>query len=210
VRYFTSDSHYGHENIIGFCDRPYSDVHRMNVDLVSRAASMLAVTDELWHLGDVALGRLDVTLSHLAAIAVDVTLVAGNHDRCHPANGSRAERFVETYRDKCRLHELILTNTRLTLTNGDEVQVSHFPYAKPNPEPEVGRNGELLTDKFGPWRPVDEGSWLLCGHVHKSWRQHGRMINVGVDAWGGRPVSEEALCELIDAGPGDLAPLPWR
>jgi calcineurin-like phosphoesterase family protein len=36
------------------------------------------------------------------------------------------------------------------------------------------------------------------------------MINVGVDAWGGRPVSEEALCELIDAGPGDLAPLPWR
>ncbi|MDT4962689.1 MAG: hypothetical protein QOF87_2336 [Pseudonocardiales bacterium] len=33
MRYFTSDTHYGHANIIGFCGRPYADVHHMNVDL---------------------------------------------------------------------------------------------------------------------------------------------------------------------------------
>lgn len=210
MRYFTSDTHFGHQNIIRFCDRPYSDVHRMDVDLVNRAASLLTVEDELWHLGDVALGHLDDTLTNLARIAVEVTLVAGNHDRCHPFNGPRSERFHETYRDKCRLRALILTNSRLTLANDADVQVSHFPYAEPNPAPKVGRNGKLLTDKFTRWRPVDDDSWLLCGHVHESWRQRDRMINVGVDAWGGEPVSEETLCELIDAGPRDLTPLPWR
>jgi calcineurin-like phosphoesterase family protein len=171
---------------------------------------MLSVDDELWPLGDVALGFLDDTLTHLAEMAVDVTLVAGNHDRCHPSNGSRAERFIETYRDKCGLRELILTNTLLTLTNGTEVQISHFPYTEANPQPKLGRNGKPLTDKFTPWRPIDDGRWLLCGHVHESWRQRGRMVNVGVDAWAGQPVDEEAICELINAGPRDLSPLPWR
>lgn len=210
MRYFTSDTHYGHRNIIDFCDRPYSDVHHMDVDLVKRAASTVAVGDELWHLGDVALGYLDDTLTNLARIAVDVTLVAGNHDRCHPYNGARGERFIDLYRDKCNLADLVLTNTRLTLANDVEVQVSHFPYAESNPKPRYDRRGRLVTDKFAQWRPVDDGAWLLCGHVHESWRQHGRMINVGVDAWGGRPVSEEALYELIDSGPADLGTLPWE
>lgn len=209
ARFFTSDTHYGHSNIIKYCDRPYADAHHMNVDLVNRAVRDLDAGDELWHLGDVAMGNLDSSLTNLARIPVDVTLVAGNHDRCHPYNGDRAARFVEVYRAKCNLADLVLTNTRLTLANGAEVQVSHFPYAEPNPQPERGRDGHLIADKFTQWRPIDDGSWLLCGHVHERWRQHGRMINVGVDAWGGRPVNEETLCNLIEAGPADLQPLPW-
>lgn len=210
MRYFTSDTHFGHENVIRFCGRPYSDVRGMNADLVRRGASVLDAGDGLWHLGDVALGRLDDTLPHLAEMASDVTLVAGNHDRCHPSNGARSERFVEVYRERCRPRELILTNTRLVLANGEQVQVSHFPYAETHPEQK--RTGELdaPTDKFTSWRPTDDGSWLLCGHVHEKWRQRGRMINVGVDAWGGAPVAESAICSLMAAGPGDLPPLPWR
>lgn len=52
MRYFTSDTHYGHQNIIRFCDRPYADVDSMNVDLANRAARIVEVGDELWHLGD--------------------------------------------------------------------------------------------------------------------------------------------------------------
>jgi hypothetical protein len=91
------------------------------------------------------------------------------------------------YRERCRPRELILTNTRLVLANGEQVQVSHFPYAETHPEQK--RTGELdaPTDKFTSWRPTDDGSWLLCGHVHEKRRQRGRMINVGVDAWGGTP-----------------------
>ncbi len=209
MRYFTSDTHYGHQNIIRFCDRPYADVDHMNVDLVNRAAEMLEVGDELWHLGDVALGTLDNTLAHLARIPVEVTLVAGNHDRCHPYNGKRGERFIEIYRERCQLAELILTNTSLTLSNGVEVNVSHFPYADSELSGLENRHGKVIVDKFAPWRVVDDGSWLLCGHVHESWKQRGRMINVGVDAWGGRPVSEAEIIDLINAGPQDLDVLPW-
>jgi calcineurin-like phosphoesterase family protein len=204
MRYFTSDTHYGHENIIKFCDRPYADVHHMNVDLVNRAAAMLGPDDELWQLGDVALGYLNSSLTNLARVPGQVTLVAGNHDRCHPYNGKRGERFVEVYRERCQLRDLVLANTRLTLANGVEVQVSHFPFA----ETEAMANSR--PDKFAQWRPVDDGAWLLCGHIHEKWRQRGRAINVGVDAWGGSPVSEETIIGLTDAGPQNLAPLPWQ
>lgn len=209
MRYFTSDTHYGHLNIIRFCGRPYEQVDHMNVDLVNRAAALVGIGDELWHLGDVALGTLDHTLTHLARIAVDVTLVAGNHDRCHPYNGKRGERFIEIYRERCQLADLVLTNTSLTLSSGIEVHVSHFPYADASLDGKEDRHGKVITDKFAPWRVVDDGSWLLCGHVHDLWRQKGRMINVGVDAWGGRPVSEAEVIELIEAGPRDLGVLPW-
>ena len=36
-------------------------------------------------------------------------------------------------------------------------------------------------------RPDDDGGWLLHGHVHEKWRQNGRQINVGVDAWNFAP-----------------------
>lgn len=101
MRYFTSDTHYGHANIVRYCNRPYADVEQMNADLVSRAALTLGADDELWHLGDVALGRLDDTLTHLAEIPAAVTLVAGNHGRCHPSNGKRAEASPEIYRERC-------------------------------------------------------------------------------------------------------------
>ena len=55
--------------------------------------------------------------------------------------------------------------------------------------------------KFAEHRPKDDGSWLLHGHIHEKWRQNGRQINVGVDAWDFAPVSDDTLCEVIRSGP---------
>jgi len=49
----------------------------------------------------------------------------------------------------------------------------------------------------------------LCGHVHDLFRQRGRQINVGVDAWGGELVSSDQLAELISRKPTDASPLRW-
>ena len=35
------------------------------------------------------------------------------------------------------------------------------------------------------------------------------MINVGVDAWGGWPVPEAKIAELLDQPPQRFGPLPW-
>ncbi|HVC14706.1 MAG TPA: hypothetical protein VND62_07580 [Acidimicrobiales bacterium] len=69
-----------------------------------------------------------------------------------------------------------------------EALVCHLPYQ--------GDSGE--TERFGRFRPVDEGMWLLHGHVHEKWRHQDRMINVGVDVWGFVPVAEETIARLID------------
>jgi calcineurin-like phosphoesterase family protein len=50
---------------------------------------------------------------------------------------------------------------------------------------------------------------LLHGHVHGRWTQRGRCIDVGVDAWGGRPVEGRTVMSLISAGESDRPPLPW-
>lgn len=225
ARWFTSDLHVGHANIVRFCDRPFlmpseehgaavavPDVHHMNVAICERINERVGPGDELWILGDLAMGKLDNTLPIAKRLmAGRVVLVAGNHDRCHPSNGTRAERFIDLYRDTDRtgLDEVVLTNTDLTLSDGTEVQVSHFPYALSPQEVRARRGETAASDRFAPWRPVDDGRWLLCGHVHDAWRQQGRQINVGLDAWGGWPVSEDALVALMAEGPADRECIPW-
>lgn len=212
ARWFTSDVHFGHTNILRFCGRPFSGVHHMNVAICESINARVGPDDELWILGDLAMGRLESTLPITQRLTAGrIVLVAGNHDRCHPSNGSRAGRFIDLYRDRDRtgIDEVILMNAELKLSDGTEVQVSHFPYSL-SPQEARARQGETIaSDRFSEWRPVDDGRWLLCGHVHDAWRQQGRQINVGIDAWGGWPVSESALVALIAEGPTDRECIHW-
>lgn len=217
--WLTSDLHLGHANIVNFCERPFThdahsgdalghvpDVTWMNTSLLDRINAVVGPDDELWVLGDVAMGRLDDTLPLVKRLSAGkVVLVAGNHDRVHPCNGARAAKFTDMY--AAAFDVVVETNTVLELPNGLDVQVSHFPYAL-SPQEARARRGET-SDRFAAWRPVDDGRWLLCGHVHDAWRQSGRQVNVGVDAWGGRPVNVDEIVTLMDAGPRDLPALPW-
>ena len=81
----------------------------------------------------------------------------------------------------------------------------------------IGASGAVMavTILFAFYFPAFAGSddqplLGLHGHVHEKWRQRGRMINVGVDAWGGYPVTDTHLATLITAGENDLRPLPWN
>jgi calcineurin-like phosphoesterase family protein len=67
----------------------------------------------------------------------------------------------------------------------------HFPYEGDSQD----------RDRHLEHRPLDRGGWLLHGHVHDRWRQRGRMINVGVDVHGYRPVAEDAVAALMAGGP---------
>jgi len=62
TRYWTSDLHLGHTNIIRYTGRPFADVDEMNRALIEQWNDVVTDTDEVWVLGDVALGRIDETL----------------------------------------------------------------------------------------------------------------------------------------------------
>ena len=76
---------------------------------------------------------------------------------------------------------------------GQSVELCHFPY----------RGDSQYEDRYLEARPVDTGAWLLHGHVHETWKQWGRMINVGCDVWDYRPVAASELAALIANGPTD-------
>jgi calcineurin-like phosphoesterase family protein len=199
MRYFTSDLHFGHTNIINFCDRPFGDVHHMNVAICENLNNAVSPGDELWILGDLAMGNVDKTIPIVRRLTAGLTvLVPGNHDRCHPMFGEKADRWRPVY-EKAGL-VVAEPALKLTLANGVEVGVNHFPYSGDSQD----------KNRFEQWRPIDSGGWLLSGHVHEKWRQRGRVINVGIDAWGGQPVSEAQIIELIDAGPADREIIKWE
>lgn len=184
--YLTADTHFGHANIIGYCDRPFRDLAAMDAALVDSWNDTVRPTDEVWHLGDVAMGKLELTLDVVRRLHGRKFLVPGNHDRCWPGHrkvGDWPVRYAEFG------FTLLPVTTTLSVAGHDAV-VCHFPY--------VGDSTEGV--RYLEHRPRDEGRWLLHGHVHGAWRQRDRMINVGADVWDYRPVALEEVEQLVRAG----------
>lgn len=184
--FYTSDTHFGHENILRYCNRPYETVEEMNIDLVSRWNSVVGEDDIVYHLGDVVMNvKWLWIVSQLNGIKI---LVAGNHDHCW--DGFRKPKAIT--RDYIeagfsRVHSGGIVNTHLMADGAHVVTLSHLPY-----EANI-HDGR----KFEGWRPKDYGLINLCGHVHDAWKISGRSINVGVDVWDFYPVPEETLLDLI-------------
>jgi len=183
--WFTADLHLGHRNIIDYCDRPFVDVEAMNRALIEGWNDVVATDDEVWVLGDFALGKISETLPLANVLNGRKILLAGNHDRCWQGNGRRAEGWTEQYLD-AGFHEVHQGEIQRNVGN-TEVLLCHFPY----------RGDSHDRDRYQNHRPTDRGAWLLHGHVHERWDRRDRMINVGVDVNDFRPISEPEVALLI-------------
>lgn len=206
TRWWTSDHHFSHTNIIKFCDRPYRDKigepvpHYMNLELVRLHNETVNETDKVWFLGDLALGHWQKNLAWAKQCAGQKIFLTGNHDKNFQKNPEqKTSPHDDTYKELGNFETILHGTQKITLMDGTAVNVSHFPYHDPT-------HNDL---RYQNHRPVDDGSWLIHGHVHEKWRQKGRMINVGVDAWAGKPVNEETIIELINKGENNLEPQPW-
>jgi calcineurin-like phosphoesterase family protein len=211
-QFHTSDQHFGHARIAEFSGRPFphtpEGVLEMNEAIVDAWNAIVGPLDLVWVHGDVAMGTIVDSLGYIARLNGVLHLIRGNHDRCSSLYGhknpAKVAEWTERYLD-AGFASVVDTATLATdqvvavTPNREGVLMTHFPYEGDSQE----------TDRYSQARPRDEGGWLLHGHVHEAWRQRGRQINVGIDAWGGRPVSIDEITELIAAGPRDLAPLPW-
>ena len=54
--WFTSDTHFGQENIIRYCGRPFRNAEEMNAELIRRWRETLPEDGIVFHLGDFAHG----------------------------------------------------------------------------------------------------------------------------------------------------------
>lgn len=76
--FVVSDTHFGHENIIGYCQRPFASVEEMDEAMVSRWNAVVRPQDHVYHLGDVAMKKPNLAI--VKRLNGHKRLVFGNHD----------------------------------------------------------------------------------------------------------------------------------
>ena len=85
--YLTADLHFGHANIIGFCDRPFKDIIEMEEALIDNWNSVVRSSDLIYNLGDISLRgpKYKEWYSELIPkMNGRKVLILGNHDYLKP------------------------------------------------------------------------------------------------------------------------------
>ncbi len=73
-----SDTHFGHENIIGYCGRPFANAAEMDEAMVERWNAAVKPSDKVYHLGDVTMKKQGLAV--VRSLHGRKRLIRGNHD----------------------------------------------------------------------------------------------------------------------------------
>lgn len=217
MRFWTSDLHFGHENIIAYANRPFGDVVDMEEKLIENWNCMVSSSDEVWIVGDFAMGQLSETLPVVKRLNGRKVLIPGNHDRCWVGAGASNHKKWGAMYDA--LFDIIDDFPKVTTTQLGPytVQVCHFPrvelgsslerhgdiYSAYRPDPVTDRNAKMINRLKRPW--------LIHGHTHQKVRiqPEYRQIHVGTDAWNYTPISEDTLIHLIEGAERGAIDSSW-
>lgn len=116
--WITSDQHFGHTNIIEYCNRPFRDVDYMNQYMIDKWNSVVRPDDMVLHLGDFALQMNEEEVTHLVSkLHGNIILVRGNHDRFGTEKFKRCG-FVDV-KKKINFKNFILTHRPLPVEDLD-------------------------------------------------------------------------------------------
>lgn len=194
ARIWTSDLHFGHRNVVKYCNRPYKDAEG-NPHLDSMHEAMIAIWNAAVKPKDTVICVGDFSLNPKWSREITPKLngykilIPGNHDaafsfkgREGKAQNMRTRYYADGWNE---IHQT--WNTKLD--DGTFVLVSHLPYAT--------ETGNEYDKRYQDYRPKDEGSILIHGHLHGKYKKYGRMIDVGIDAHDMKLVPEEELIALI-------------
>jgi calcineurin-like phosphoesterase family protein len=80
--FFTSDSHFGHANIIKYCNRPFSSVAEMDREMIEQWNKVVTMYDTVYHLGDFCFSAHAPYFNQLNG---NKFLILGNHDTLNNA-----------------------------------------------------------------------------------------------------------------------------
>jgi calcineurin-like phosphoesterase family protein len=155
--YFISDTHFGHYNIIKYCDRPFDNIHIMDQVIFDNINEVVGQDDTLYILGDFCFKGKKPIEYRLRILCQDVHLILGNHDKRTDFIHSNAA-DMNGFSSIQEVKEIIYCNQRIYL--------SHYPHRS--------------------WPASHKGSWMLFGHVHSKLDHEDRISNrktldVGVD-----------------------------
>lgn len=179
--YFTSDLHFGHKNVINYCNRPFNDLDEMHDRIIKVWNNTIRKKDIVYVLGDFSLNPKwsKLIVPKLNGYKI---LIAGNHDACHISN-KKNEKFIKRYLEEwdevhSQFHSINLKNNQL-------IGLSHLPY------------DNAYDSRYSEYKPFDIGCILAHGHLHGHYIKNGRQIDVSWDAHQ-KIISEDELISIID------------
>lgn len=191
--WFTSDPHFGHAKCIEYCSRPYKSADEMDEKLIANWNRVVQPQDTVIVVGDFFMYHKKAKLKEiLTRLHGKKILVRGNHDM------SQSEMHTVGF-------DLVCDSMTMQMA-GETVNISHYPYKKKTIFYRFWDFMHWIDPKkyFKPRRFKnqldDDGRFLIHGHTHSKRIKSGkRMIHVGVDAHGFRPISFQRVADIISA-----------
>jgi calcineurin-like phosphoesterase family protein len=121
MKFYTSDLHFGHDNIIRLCRRPFKNSQEMKYKLIQNWNKKVKPDDEVYILGDLFFKLNDKQEIHniLSSLNGKKYLIRGNHDRW--ANDKDFQKYFEWI----KMYYEITDDER-------EVILFHYPIAEWN------------------------------------------------------------------------------
>ena len=165
--FFTSDWHLDHQNIIKYCDRPFSSAKEMNEAIIQKHNALVKPNDLVYNLGDVFMKSSDKYAEHLLSrFNGRIYIIIGSHDNRRQLLNLKNAGVIEGFYD-----------TKEIKIDGKYIWLSHYPHRS--------------------WARSFHGSFHLFGHCHGRMPPYGKSFDVGVDCWDFAPVSFEQVCEKM-------------
>lgn len=178
--FFTADSHFGHHNVIRYCNRPYENAAEMNEKLINNWNSVVPPKGTVYHLGDFFMGNSIFWEPVLNRLNGEIHLVKGNHDK-----KVLKEPFTSRFASVNDYAE-IFVNDKDAPMKRFHIVMMHFP---------------ILS-----WNGSNHGSWHLHGHSHANQsimaaNANVKRLDVGVDnpLCGYSPFSFNQIKEIMES-----------
>lgn len=127
-KFIISDTHFGHGNIIKYCNRPYDNIFHMEKELIKNWNEVVGKNDIVYHLGDFSMKlNKGKTIGVINQLRGNIFLIQGNHDtHGHP--------FYKTYFTNYSRYPIIIP---------DGIILSHQPVFVNENMPYINIHGHL-------------------------------------------------------------------
>jgi len=79
--WFTADEHYGHTNIIKYCNRPFSSIEEMDKTIIDNFNAKVKSGDAVYHLGDFTLKEYERAKEYMHKLNGCHFFIIGSHDK---------------------------------------------------------------------------------------------------------------------------------
>lgn len=181
--FFTADNHFGHHNVIKYCNRPFRTIREMDNSMIEKWNYRVKSGDIVYHLGDFTLYGSKKCREYFSELNGQIYVLANwsHHDKNWINKDTVYNKtFFETpYQSKTGqvvrlIDPIFYINFMATNTH---VVMCHFPMQE--------------------WNKKHYGSIHLHGHSHGNCVQIPNRYDVGVDCFDFYPVTLE---EIIKKG----------